>query len=112
MILTLIGLSIVIFAMLRLVPGNIADILFDAAGFIDPAEKAQLEEELGLAYTRSLHAVECAPACAVEAWPVALGDVRHSAGVVPRQIVGRKIQDTREVSVLLTLDGLGVGVDT
>jgi peptide/nickel transport system permease protein len=47
--LTLIGLSIVIFAMLRLVPGNIADILFDAAGFIDPAEKAQLEEELGLA---------------------------------------------------------------
>jgi len=49
MILTLIGLSIVIFAMLRLVPGNIADILFDAAGFIDPAEKAQLEEELGLA---------------------------------------------------------------
>jgi peptide/nickel transport system permease protein len=35
--------------MLRLVPGNIADILFDAAGFIDPAEKAQLEEELGLA---------------------------------------------------------------
>jgi peptide/nickel transport system permease protein len=49
MVLTLIGLSIVIFAMLRLVPGNIADILFDAAGFIDPAEKAQLEEELGLA---------------------------------------------------------------
>lgn len=49
MVVTLIGLSIVIFAMLRLVPGNIADILFDAAGFIDPAEKAQLEEELGLA---------------------------------------------------------------
>jgi peptide/nickel transport system permease protein len=49
MVVTLIGLSIVIFAMLRLVPGNIADILFDAAGFIDPAEKAQLEKELGLA---------------------------------------------------------------
>lgn len=49
MILTLVGLSIIIFALLRLVPGNIADILFDSAGFVDPAEKAALEEELGLA---------------------------------------------------------------
>jgi len=48
MALTLIGISIVIFGLLRLVPGNIADILFDAAGFIDPAEKAALEDELGL----------------------------------------------------------------
>ncbi len=49
MLITLIGMSIVIFALLRLVPGNIADILFDSAGFVDPAEKAALEEELGLA---------------------------------------------------------------
>jgi peptide/nickel transport system permease protein len=34
--------------MLRLVPGNIADILFDAAGMINPAEKAEIEKELGL----------------------------------------------------------------
>jgi peptide/nickel transport system permease protein len=34
--------------MLRLVPGNIADILFDAAGMIDTAEKANLEKQLGL----------------------------------------------------------------
>jgi peptide/nickel transport system permease protein len=49
MVVTLIGMSIIIFALLRLVPGNIADILFDSAGFVDPAEKAALEEELGLA---------------------------------------------------------------
>jgi len=49
MLITLIGMSIVIFALLRLVPGNIADILFDSAGFVDPSEKAALEEELGLA---------------------------------------------------------------
>ena len=49
MILTLVGMSIIIFALLRLVPGNIADILFDSAGFVDPQEKALLEEELGLA---------------------------------------------------------------
>lgn len=48
MILTLLGMSIIIFVLLRLVPGNIADILFDSAGFIDPQEKAYLEQELGL----------------------------------------------------------------
>lgn len=48
MILTLFGMSILIFVMLRLVPGNISDILFDSAGFVDPAEKARLEAELGL----------------------------------------------------------------
>src|SRR5579872_5778485 len=32
----------------RVVPGNIVDILFDAAGFVDPADKANLERELGL----------------------------------------------------------------
>jgi peptide/nickel transport system permease protein len=48
MLLTLFGMSIIIFVMLRLVPGNIADILFDSAGFINPAEKANIERELGL----------------------------------------------------------------
>ena len=48
MLLTLFGISVVIFVMLRLVPGNIADILYDAARMINPAEKAQLEHELGL----------------------------------------------------------------
>jgi peptide/nickel transport system permease protein len=48
MLLTLLGMSILIFALLRLVPGNIADILFDSAGFVDPAEKAQIEADLGL----------------------------------------------------------------
>jgi peptide/nickel transport system permease protein len=48
MILTLFGMSVLIFVMLRLVPGNIVDILFDSAGFVDPAEKAKIEKELGL----------------------------------------------------------------
>lgn len=48
MLLTLFGMSVLIFVMLRLVPGNIADIVFEAAGMIDPADKAQIEAELGL----------------------------------------------------------------
>jgi peptide/nickel transport system permease protein len=38
----------VIFVLLRIVPGNIVDILFDAAGMVDPTEKATLQRELGL----------------------------------------------------------------
>lgn len=48
MLLTLVGMSIIIFVLLRLMPGNIVDIMFDSAGFVDPAEKAQIEKELGL----------------------------------------------------------------
>src|SRR5438128_4926663 len=48
MLLTLFGISIIIFMLLRLTPGNIADILFDAGGFVDPADKARIEADLGL----------------------------------------------------------------
>src|SRR5438067_7829671 len=48
MLVTLVGISIIIFVLLRVVPGNIVDILFDAAGFVDPTDKANLEKELGL----------------------------------------------------------------
>jgi peptide/nickel transport system permease protein len=39
---------VIIFMLLRMTPGNIADILFDAGGFVDPADKARIEAELGL----------------------------------------------------------------
>lgn len=48
MLLTLFGISVIIFALLRIVPGNVVDILFDAAGFVDPADKAKIEADLGL----------------------------------------------------------------
>src|SRR5438105_10469362 len=48
MVLALFGISIIIFMLLRLTPGNIADILFDAGGFVDPADKARIEADLGL----------------------------------------------------------------
>jgi peptide/nickel transport system permease protein len=48
MVLTLFGMSVLIFVMLRLVPGNIADILVDSAGIVDPAEKARIVRDLGL----------------------------------------------------------------
>ncbi len=48
MLLTLVGVSMVIFLLLRVVPGNIVDILFDSAGMVDPKEKLKIERELGL----------------------------------------------------------------
>jgi len=48
MLLTLFGMSVLIFVMLRLVPGNITDIIFDSAGFVNPSAKKRIERELGL----------------------------------------------------------------
>src|SRR5437588_9298426 len=48
MLITLFGISVIIFVLLRLTPGNIADILFDAGGFVDPVDKKRIEADLGL----------------------------------------------------------------
>jgi peptide/nickel transport system permease protein len=48
MLITLFGMSILIFVMMRLVPGNIADILVDSVGIVDDAQKLKIEQELGL----------------------------------------------------------------
>ena len=47
-LLTLLGMSLVIFVLLRLAPGDIVDILFAAAGFVDPQEKQAILKELGM----------------------------------------------------------------
>jgi peptide/nickel transport system permease protein len=45
---TLLGMSVVIFALMRLAPGNITDIIFESAGYVDPEDKRRLERELGI----------------------------------------------------------------
>ena len=47
-LLTLFGMSVVIFVLLRLAPGNIVDILFSAGGYVNPSERKAIEAELGL----------------------------------------------------------------
>ena len=47
-VLTLVGMSIVIFLLLRLAPGDIVDILFSTAGYVNESEKAAIMKELGL----------------------------------------------------------------
>jgi len=47
-LLTLLGMSVVIFVLLRLAPGDIVDILFSAAGFVDPKDKQAILHDLGM----------------------------------------------------------------
>ncbi len=48
MLITLFGMSVLIFVAMRLVPGDIADILVDSAGIVDPEQKLKIQHELGL----------------------------------------------------------------
>ncbi len=41
-------MSMVIFALLRLAPGDIVDILFSTAGYVSPSEKQAIMKELGM----------------------------------------------------------------
>ena len=47
-LLTLFGMSVVIFVLLRLAPGDIVDILFSTAGYVDPDARRTIMQELGL----------------------------------------------------------------
>jgi len=45
---TLLGMSMLIFVLIRLAPGNITDIVFESAGYVDEADRRRLEAELGI----------------------------------------------------------------
>ncbi len=45
-VLTLVGMSVVVFALLRVAPGNIVDLVFQSAGYVDLAQKQRLTHEL------------------------------------------------------------------
>ncbi len=45
---TLFGMSVLIFVLMRLAPGNITDIIFESAGYVDQEDKQRLERELGI----------------------------------------------------------------
>lgn len=47
-VLTLVGMSIVIFVLMRITPGNIVDIIFQSAGYVNPAAKEEIMQEMGL----------------------------------------------------------------
>ena len=47
-VLTLLGMSMVIFVLLRLAPGDIVDILFSTGGYVNAHERNAIMKELGI----------------------------------------------------------------
>jgi len=47
-VLTLFGMSVVIFLLLRLAPGDIVDILFSTGGYVSDADRTEIMKELGI----------------------------------------------------------------
>src|SRR5215510_13496814 len=45
---TLLGMLLLLFVLMRLAPGNITDIIFESAGYVDEVDRDRLEAELGI----------------------------------------------------------------
>ncbi len=104
---TLAGMSIVIFVMLRVAPGNIVDLIFQSAGYVDPVEKQRLTHELLL--DRPI-VVQYA------AWAGQLlhGDLGPSYryGLPAWQIIRPRIPVTVELAVMALVVAIAIGVPT
>ncbi len=104
---TLVGMSIVIFVLLRLAPGNIVDLIFQSAGYVDPAEKQRLTHELLLDRPIVIQYLQ---------WVNQLlhGDLGMSYryGLPAWQIIRPRIPVTVELAVLALAVALCVGLPT
>lgn len=106
-ILTLLGMSVVIFVLMRIAPGDVVDIIFASAGYVDPAAKTEIRKELGLdqsitiQYTRWLG-------------EVLRGDLGKSYryDIPAWQVVRPRIPVTVELAILAMLVATLIGVST
>jgi peptide/nickel transport system permease protein len=106
-ILTLFGMSVVIFVLLRLAPGDIVDVLFSAAGYVNPSEKQAILKELGMDRPYWQQYVE---------WITQIfrGDLGKSYryDLPAWQIIRPLIPVTIELAILSTLVAIVLGVPT
>jgi peptide/nickel transport system permease protein len=106
-VLTLFGMSLVIFFLMRLAPGDIVDILFAAAGYVNEADKKLLMQELGIdrpIWTQYLDWLRS----------IATGDLGKSYryDLPAWQIIRPLIPVTVELAVVATLISILLGVPT
>jgi peptide/nickel transport system permease protein len=106
-LLTLFGTSVLVFVLLRLVPGDIVDIIFSSAGFVNPADKAAIARELGVDQPISVQYARWIKG-------VAKGDLGKSYryDVPAWQVVKPRIPVTIELAILAILVAVLVGVST
>jgi peptide/nickel transport system permease protein len=106
-LLTLLGMSIVIFALLRLAPGNIVDILFATGGYVSEQDKQLIMKELGIDRPIWLQYVEWLKG-------IATGDLGKSYryDLPAWQVIRPLIPVTIELAVLSTVFAILIGVPT
>ncbi|MFI5339128.1 MAG: ABC transporter permease [Candidatus Methylomirabilales bacterium] len=106
-ILTLLGMSIVIFVLMRIAPGDVVDIIFASAGYVDPAAKAEIRQEMGLDQPITTQYVR---------WlgEILRGDLGKSYryDIPAWQVVRPRIPVTVELAILAMLVASLIGVPT
>ncbi len=106
-LLTLFGMSAVIFVLLRMAPGDIVDVLFSAAGYVNPSEKQAILRELGMDKPYWLQYVE---------WitQILRGDLGKSYryDLPAWQIIRPLLPVTIELAILSTIVAIVLGVPT
>ena len=104
---TIAAMSVVIFVLLRIAPGNIVDVLFASAGLVDPSEKQRLAHELFLDRPVAVQYLE---------WAGSLlhGDLGKSYryGLPAWQIVRPRIPITVELAVMALAVSILIGLTT
>ncbi|PYN02377.1 MAG: ABC transporter permease [Candidatus Rokuibacteriota bacterium] len=104
-LLTLLGMSAVIFALLRLAPGDIVDILFSTAGYVSPAEKQAIMKELGIDHPYWVHYLDWLRQIAV----VDLG-MSYRYDLLAWQLIKPLVPVTLELAALSILFAVLIGV--
>jgi peptide/nickel transport system permease protein len=106
-LLTLLGMSIVIFALLRLAPGNIVDILFSTGGYVSEQDKQLIMKELGIDQPIWVQYIEWMKG-------IATGDLGKSYryDLPAWQVIRPLIPVTIELAVLSTIFSIVIGVPT
>jgi peptide/nickel transport system permease protein len=106
-LLTLLGMSVVIFALLRLAPGNIVDILFSTGGYVSEQDKQLIMKELGIDQPIWVQYIEWMKG-------IATGDLGKSYryDLPAWQVIRPLIPVTIELAVLSTIFSILIGVPT
>jgi peptide/nickel transport system permease protein len=103
--LTLVAMSVVIFVLLRVAPGNIVDLLFQSGGLVDPIEKQRLARELLLDRPVAVQYLQ---------WTASLihGDLGKSYryGLPAWQIIRPRIPITVELAIYALIVSIAIGL--
>lgn len=107
MIPTLLGISIIVFLFIRLIPGDIVLVLAGARSDIEPAQREVLRHNLGLDRPLVVQYVDWL-------WGVLRGDLGNSlkTGRSIRHDIMTRLPVTIELTILAMIVGLAIGIPT